>query len=150
MGMIIDYRPTKSLFTDRENHQYAEDKNITRLICDDNPTISDVICKLLFSDKDLTKKEYKYLVTLFNIILNKKVNSVNKKVVIDFISKRTDMSTRTFERYTSKLIKYGILTVDKDILSFTKYYNPINIKYPTTDFIVLEINPNKTSSKIEL
>ena len=150
MGMIIDYRPTKSLFSDRENHHYAEDKNITRLICDDSPAIIDIVCKLLFGDKGLNEKEYKYLVSLVTIFIANKQNRVNKRGIFDFISKRDNISTRSLERYTNKLISYGILTFSNGELSFTKYYNPVNIKFPNTDFIVLEVNPKKTSNMIEL
>lgn len=150
MGIIVDYRPTKSLFSDRENHHYAEDKNITRLICDDCPAIINIVCKLLFGDKGFNEKEYNYIVTLYIIFINNRKNECDKRGIFEFISKRNNVSTRSLERYTNKLISYGILTVNNGILSFTKYYNPVNIKFPTTDFIVLEVNPKKTSNMIEL
>jgi len=150
MGIIIDNRVTRLVLTDRENHQYAEDKHITKLICDDNRSLIDLICHLVFKDKDLTAKEYNFIIELYTICIINKSNSLNKIAILNFIADRNNISYRTLDRYVKKLIGFGILSQIDNTISFTKYYNPINIKFPITDFIVIEVNPDKTSNNIIL
>lgn len=150
MGLVIDNRITRLVLTDRENHQYAEDKNITKLICDDSRSIIKLVCHLIFKDKDLTAKEYKFITDLYTICITNKSNSINKVGILNFIANRDNVSYRTLDRYVKKLIGFGILSQTDNTISFTKYYNPINIKFPVTDFIVIEVNPDKTSNNIIL
>lgn len=150
MGILIDNRYTKSVYTDRENNHYAENNKITKLICDNENSIVNLVCKLIFGDKGLKKEIYNFIVSLYTICIINKKNELHKKTILEFISKRDNISVRTLERYIDKLVSIGILISKHGSISFTKYYNPINIKFPNTDFIVIETNPHKTSSKIEL
>ena len=150
MGILIDNRYTKSVYTDRENNHYAENDKITKLICDNEDSIINIICKLVFGDKVIKKEIYNFLVTLYTCCIVNKKNELHKKTILEFISKRNNISVRTLERYIDKLVSIGILISKCGTISFTKYYNPVNIKYPNTDFIIIETNPHKTSNKIEL
>lgn len=150
MGILIDNRYTKSVYIDRENNHYAENDKITKLICDNENSIINIICKLIFEDKGFKKEIYNFIISLYTFCIVNKKNELHKKTILEFISKRDNISIRTLERYIDKLVSIGILISKRESISFTKYYNPINIKFPNTDFIVIETNPHKTSNKIKL
>lgn len=150
MGILIDNRYTKCVYTDRENNHYAENDKITKLICDNEYSVINLICKLVFGDKGFKKEIYNFIVSLYTCCIVNKKNELHKKSILEFISKRDNISVRTLERYIDKLVSIGIIIYKSGIISFTKYYNPVNIKFPITDYIVIEVNPHKTSNKIEL
>lgn len=150
MELVIDNRLIKSLYTDRENNHYAESDKITKLVCNNKTSIIELICKLIFIDKDIKDKEFNFITELYNFCIINKKNELNRKSILEFISEKDKVSIRTLERYINKFISYGILSKSDKTISFTKYYNPMNIKFPTTNFIVIEVNPNITSNKITI
>lgn len=149
MNLAIDNRPSKSLFTDRENNCYAENDKITRMInCDNKDTATKLIFSLLFDVCQFSKDEYIFLETLFNICIKSNKNEIYKAGFITYLSKIYNRSIRTYERYIKKFIAKGILINTVGVLHFTQFYNPLNIK-TSSDFIVIEVNPNK-NNKITL
>lgn len=150
MNLVIDNRPIQSVYIDRANNHYAEHEIITKLINTDDCSMINIICKLIFGDKCFKIELYNFLINLYTTCIVNRKNELNKKVILEYISKKDNISIRTLERYITKLTSLGILSVKDNYISFTKYYNPLNIKYPNTDYIVIEVNPNKTSTKIEL
>lgn len=149
MNLAIDNRPSKSLFTDRENNCYAENDKITRMInCDNKDTATKLIFSLLFNVCQFSKDEYIFLETLFNTCIKNNKNEIYKAGFINYLSKIYNRSVRTYERYIKKFIAKGILINNVGVLHFTQFYNPLNIK-TSSDFIVIEVNPNK-NNKITL
>ena len=150
MNLAIDNRPSKSLFTDRENNCYAENDKITRMInCNNKDDVAKLIFSLLFDAYQFSKDEYIFLNALFNACIKNNKNEINKAAFITYLSKVYGRSIRTYERYIKKFIAKGILINTIGVLHFTQFYNPLNIK-TSSDFIVIEINPNKNKNKITL
>ena len=102
MEILIDSRPTKIVFTDRENHQYAEDKQVTKLICSEHSSIVQLVCHLLFDSKELYPKEYNFIVILYGICVTNRKNELDKVSTLKFISEKIGISYRSLDRYIKK------------------------------------------------
>lgn len=138
------------MFTDTENNQYAGDAAISKLVCDKEIPAIDIVCEMLFGRMGLTKNEYTVCKALFRRMAELNTDKLLRYDVFDYISQILDINTRSIYRYLNTLASIGVIILDNGYIYFTKFYDPMDSKVLTADYILIEVNPGKTSAGIVL
>lgn len=146
MGLEVDNRISEAMYVDKANNHVANNNEIINLKYNDNlPNITKYI-NIISSTYFLSEIEsfILYHITIHQgLILN--VN--NLEIIADLIYRTIATVTRTIKQLEKQGFIY--ITNNKEIYLSAKFR--VNLeKISKAKFIVIELNPDKTSSKISL
>ena len=146
MGLKVDNRISEAMYVDKANNHVANKDEIINLKYDDNSSIIAKYINIISSAYFLSKVEN---LILYHITMNQGLvlNSENLEVLADL----TYRTIATVTRIIKQLEKRGFIyiTDNKEICLRTKFR--VNLeKISKAKFIVIEVNPDETSSKISL
>lgn len=143
MNIVTDDRDKEILYVDKTNLHTANNDNVIKLINNGNINTIDIICNIIAGDNNLTEVETDVL----KIIINNNgftFNKSNIKKIAYLISKSETTVNRAIYSLNKKRIIFHNIVDNKITLGSRLNINKEQLN--KTDFIVIEVNPNKTSN----
>ena len=143
MDIIKDNRTSTPIYADKANYHFANDNEILKLVNVDKSDVYTIISKIIGTSCFLNEESIHLLAIIIKSNENKHYLDL-KKFYMEIYKK----SDRTFGRALQALVDKEIVNIDlNNIVSLNEDYN-FNNDISKADFIVIEINPFKTSSLI--
>lgn len=146
MGLEIDNRISEAMYVDKTNNHVANSDEIIKLTYNDNLPIIAKYINIISAAYFLSKVES---LILYHITIHQGLilNSENLIILADLTYRTVATVTRVIKRLEEREFIY--ITDNKEIYLRAKF--KVNLeKISKAKFIIIEVNPNETSSKINL
>lgn len=146
MGLEIDNRISEAMYVDRANNHVANSDEIIKLTYNDDLSIIAKYINIVSATYFLSKAES---LILYHITIHQGLilNSENLIILADLTYRTVATVTRIIKHLEEREFIY--ITDNKEIYLRAKF--KINLeKISKAKFIIIEVNPNETSSKINL
>ena len=143
MNIVTDDRDKEILYVDKINLHNANNDNVIKLINNRNIDAINIICNIIAGDNKLNELE----TDMLRIIINNNgfiFNKNNIKKLSYLIGKSETTVNRVIDSLNKKRIIFHNIVDNKITLSSN--LNLHKDKLNKTDFIIIEVNPNKTSN----
>lgn len=146
MGLEIDNRISEAMYVDKANNHVANSNEIVKLTYnDDLPVIAKYI-NIISAAYFLSKEES---LILYHITIHQGLilNSNNLLILADL----TYRTVATVTRIVKQLEKRGFIYINDNKEIYLRAKFKVNLeKISKANFFVIEVNPDKTSPKINL
>lgn len=146
MGLEIDNRISEAMYVDKANNHVANSDEIIKLTYNDDLSIIAKYINIVSATYFLSKAES---LILYHITIHQGLvlNSENLIILADLTYRTVATVTRIIKHLEEREFIY--ITDNKEIYLRAKF--KINLeKISKAKFIIIEVNPNETSSKINL
>lgn len=146
MGLEIDNRISEAMYVDRANNHVANGDEIVKLTYNDDLPIIAKYINIISAAYFLSKAES---LILYHITIHQGLilNSENLIILADLTYRTIATVTRIIKHLEEREFIY--ITNNKEIYLRAKF--KVNLeKISKAKFIIIEVNPNETSSKINL
>lgn len=146
MGLEIDNRISEAMYVDKANNHVANSDEIVKLIYNDDLPIIAKYINIISAAYFLSKAES---LILYHITIHQGfvINSDNLLILADLTYRTVATVTRIIKQLEERGFIY--ITDNKEIYLRAKF--KVNLeKIFKAKFFVIEVNPDKTSSKINL
>lgn len=143
MNIVTDDRDKEILYVDKTNLHNANNDNVIKLINNGNIDTIDIICNIIAGDNKLNELE----TDMLRIIINNNgfiFNKNNIKKLSYLIGKSETTVNRVIDSLNKKRIIFHNIVDNK--ISLSSNLNLHKDKLNKIDFIIIEVNPNKTSN----
>ena len=146
MGIEVDNRISEAMYVDKVNNHVANSDEIIKLTYNNDLPIIAKYINIISAAYFLSKVES---LILYHITVHQGfiLNSDNLEILANLTHRTVVTATRIIKQLEKRGFIY--ITDNKEVCLRTKFR--INLeKISKTKFIVIEVNPDKTSSKINL
>lgn len=146
MGLEIDNRISEAMYVDKANNHVANSDEIVKLTYNDDLPIIAKYINIISAAYFLSKEES---LILYHITIHQGLvlNSENLIILADL----TCRTVATVTRIIKQLEKRGFIYINDNKEVYLRAKFKVNLeKISKAKFIVIEVNPNETSSKISL
>lgn len=146
MGLEIDNRISEAMYVDKANNHVANKDEIINLIYNDNLSVINKYINIISATYFLSKVES---LILYHITIHQGlVLNVENLLILADLTYRTVV---TVTRIIKQLEKQGFIYINNNKEIYLRAKFKVNLeKISKAKFIVIEVNPDKTSSKINL
>ena len=146
MGLEIDNRISEAMYVDKANNHVANSDEIVKLTYNDDLPIIAKYINIISAAYFLSKEES---LILYHITIHQGLvlNSENLIILADL----TYRTVATVTRIIKQLEKRGFIYINDNKEVYLRAKFKVNLeKISKAKFIIIEVNPNETSSKINL
>lgn len=146
MGLEIDNRISEAMYVDKANNHVANSDEIVKLTYDDDLPIIAKYINIISAAYFLSKAES---LILYHITIHQGLvlNSDNLLILADL----TYRTVATVTRIIKQLEKRGFIYINDNKEVYLRARFKVNLeKISKAKFFVIEVNPDKTSPKINL
>lgn len=146
MGLEIDNRISEAMYVDKANNHVANSDEIVKLTYNDDLPIIAKYINIISTAYFLSKEES---LILYHITIHQGLvlNSENLIILADL----TYRTVATVTRIIKQLEKRGFIYINDNKEVYLRVKFKVNLeKISKAKFIIIEVNPNETSSKINL